>query len=98
MPGDHGGGRTTAPWLLAVPLLAGVETLGAGAERPLVRHEASRMSMACEYVIVADAADAGTLPRIGEGHGATSICPQALVNWREQQRIVIVVVGKTLNR
>jgi hypothetical protein len=53
-------------WLLAVPLLAGAETLGAGAERPLVRHEASRMSMACEYAIVAYAADAGTLPGIVE--------------------------------
>jgi len=37
---------------------------GAGPDAPLVRHEASRMSMGCAYAIVAYGRDAATLPGI----------------------------------
>src|SRR5262249_23278219 len=52
--------------LLGALLLAAPSRPSAETSRTLVRYEASRMSMACAYVIVAYGDDAGALPRIVE--------------------------------
>jgi FAD:protein FMN transferase len=55
-----------SPFLLCALGLAAPRLPAAGTPRTLARHEASRMSMACAYAIVAYGDDAGALPRILE--------------------------------
>jgi FAD:protein FMN transferase len=55
-----------SPFLLCALGLAAPRAPAAGTPRTLARHEASRMSMACAYAIVAYGDDAGALPRILE--------------------------------
>jgi thiamine biosynthesis lipoprotein len=55
-----------SPFLLCALGLAAPKPRAAGTPRTLARHEASRMSMACAYAIVAYGDDAGALPRILE--------------------------------
>jgi thiamine biosynthesis lipoprotein len=55
-----------SPFLLCALGLAAPKPPAAGTPRKLARHEASRMSMACAYAIVAYGDDAGALPRILE--------------------------------
>ncbi len=55
-----------SPFLLCALGLAAPGPPAAGTPRTLARHEASRMSMACAYAIVAYGDDAGALPRILE--------------------------------
>jgi len=53
-----------SPFLLCALGLAAPRAPAAGTPRTLARHEASRMSMACAYAIVAYGEDAGALPPI----------------------------------